>query len=183
MRDQKELSQKYSEIKENIRSKVVGFLDQQYSERPIASWGYKNCAGVILLGVPKEPDFEDFEGRNGRITIPRNAVVVTHYGNTEDQPPMTDERIFAYLNCALSHFRACDLSELVAGVLAGDERHFDLIMGFLERNHVNVKGTYCDRSSDDPNIEYGRQHKDLVVSPQLEKAIVSIEHREYVELL
>jgi len=180
MNSQSELAQQYQEILEQARSNVVGFRDLQYSERPVASWGYCNCNGLILLGIPKEPDEESIRGT---YVVPHNGVVVTHYGNTKDQTPLTKLEIFGYLNRAISRFRGRDISDLVAAVIAGDENHFGLIMGFLERNRIQVHGKYCDGSSNDRSIEGGRYHKDLVVSPEHETAIISIENREYVELL
>jgi len=173
--DRLELSESYRLIKDQTGSNTVDFCEQRYSERPIASWGYSNCNGVVFLGFPSEPDIDAPDSKNG--------VVVTHYGNTEDQNPLTDKEIFSYLNRALSRIRGSGIEGVIAGVIAGDTRHYDLIMTFLDKNNVYVKGAYCDRSPDVKDTEGHRYRKDLVVSPELERAIVSIESMSFLDLL
>jgi len=180
MIDQARLSQRYNEIKGSHRFREVGFCDQQYSNYPLGSSEYRNCNGVVLIGVCGELDEDSFRFP---CAIPRNGAVLTHYGNTGHQPPLTKDQIIIYLRMALARVQIAGVEEVIAGIVGGDEKHFNTIVDFLDREHVDIRGRYLDGASDDPNEPSSRPNKDLVVSPGTEEAILLVENRNFYPLL
>jgi len=158
----------YRRIRADSRLTVVEFNEVKYSVAPMASWGYRNCNGVVLFG-------KNYSSRGG--------MVLSHQGKTKGQPSLTQTQIIRYLTSALSKIREANIDDVVAAVMAGDKTHFDTIVDFLEREDIEINGRFIDNSPDDENLKVHRPHKDLVVSPETGEAIICLMGSHCVKLL
>lgn len=173
------LEERFHAIRNDLQFIGMDNPGQRYSTSPIGSFGYRNCNGVVLLGLA---------GDGLERTAPSNGVVLTHYGRTqgtkkEYDRPLTEEEIFRYMNRAIASLRRAGVEEIVAAVVGGDKAHFDTIVDFLSRHNIDANYLHCDGSPDEITANHRRPNKHIMVSPLTEEAILCIDDADYIRLL